>query len=182
MQQVNTKMIKKIESKKAVSPMIGYILLISAAILMSTLVYVWLKTYVPKEALECPDATSLFIKNYTCSLNDLNITMRNNGNFNIAGYFIRIANVSGQELATVDLSRKLKNQFGGKIVGNSVLFSVSEEGNSFTPNEEATHIFDASGTGTIYFVELTPTRIQEQDGKTRTANCGNSKIKEEVTC
>ena len=174
--------LRKIKSKKAVSPMIGYILLISAAILMSVIVYVWLKTYVPKEALECPDATSLFIKNYTCILNDLNITMRNNGNFNIAGYFIRIANVSGQELATVDLSRKLKNQFGGLTLGSSILFSPSEGGNSFTPNEEATHAFDVSGISTIYFVELTPTRIQEKDEKTRTASCGNSKIKEEITC
>jgi hypothetical protein len=176
------KKINKEKNKKAVSPMIGYILLISAAILMSVIVYVWLKTYVPKEALECPDSTSLFIKNYTCSLSELNITVRNNGNFNIAGYFIRIANESGQELATVDLSQRLKDQFGGLILRNSILFSSSETGNSFIPNEEGTHVFDISGVSSIYFVELVPTRIQEEDGKTRTASCGDSKIKEEVTC
>jgi len=171
------------KNKKAVSPMIGYILLISAAIFMSVLVYAWLKTYVPKAALECPETTSMFIKNYTCiSNNQLNLTIRNNGNFNIAGYFIRIANISGQELATVDLSQRLQLEFGGVTIGNSVLFDESDPGNSFTPNEESTNVFDITGTNTIYFIELTPIRVQEQDNRARTTSCGNAKIKEEIAC
>jgi len=171
-----------ITNKKAISPMIGYILLISAAVVMSVIVYAWLKTYVPKAALECPDTTSLFIKNYTCDNNELNLTIRNNGNFNVAGYFIRIANVSGQELATVDLSQKLKSDFGGVIVRNSVLFDESKSGNSLTPNEEATNVFDITGVGTIYFVELTPIRIQQIESRERTVSCGSAKIKEEINC
>ncbi|MCK5624924.1 hypothetical protein KAI04_03730 [Candidatus Pacearchaeota archaeon] len=170
------------KNKKAISPMIGYILLISAAILMSVIVYTWLKTYVPNSALECPDTTSIFIKSYTCDSNQLNLTIKNNGNFNVAGYFIRIANVSGQELATVDLSQKLVVQFGGVTIGNSVLFDESNSGNSFAPNEEAINVFDIVGTETIYFIELTPIRIEEINNRNRTASCGNAKIKEEITC
>lgn len=169
-------------NKKAISPMIGYILLISAAILMSVIVYAWLKTYIPKAALECPEATSIFIKDYTCTGNQLNLTIRNNGNFNVAGYFIRIANVSGAELATVDLSQKLQIQFGGVTIGNSVFFDESDPGNSFTPNEESISIFDITGTGTISFIELTPIRVEKQDNRDRTASCGNAKVKEEITC
>jgi len=177
--------LKKIvrRNKKAVSPMIGYILLISAAIFMSVIVYAWLKTYVPRAALECPETTSIFIESYTCIPNNqLNITIRNNGNFNVAGYFIRLANVSGQELATVDLSRRLQSEFGGINISNSVLFSEENPGNSFTPNDEITNVFDITGTGTIYFIELTPIRVEEIDNRDRTASCGNAKIKEEISC
>ena len=171
------------KNKKAISPMIGYILLISSAVLMSVIVYAWLKTYVPQAALECPDTTSIFIKNYTCiSDNQLNLTIRNNGNFNVAGYFVRIANVSGQELATVDLSSQLQIQFGGAIVGNSVLFDESDSGNSFIPNEESTSVFNITDINYIYFIELTPIRIQEVNNRDRTASCGDAKIKEEIVC
>lgn len=174
---------RKITNKKAISPMIGYILLISAAVVMSVIVYAWLKTYIPRAALECPDTTSLFIKNYTCEQNnELNLTIRNNGHFNVAGYFIRIANVSGQELATVDLSQKLKSEFGGITVGNSILVSESEPGNSLTPNEEVTNVFDIFGVNDIYFVELTPIRRQQIESRERTVSCGHAKIKEEITC
>ncbi len=175
-------MIKRM-NKKAVSPMIGYILLISAAIFMGVIVYAWLKTYVPTAALECPDTTSIFIKNYTCNLNnELNITIKNNGNFNIAGYFIRVANVSGQETATIDLSQRLNQDFGGVIIGNAVLISESAAGNSLSSNEEATNIFDIDGINNIYLVELTPIRYQEVNNKNRTVSCADAKAKEEIVC
>jgi len=130
-------MLKKIKrkNKKAISAMIGYILLISIAVVMSVIIFTWLKTYIPKAALECPDTTSLFIKNYTCvEGGELNLTIRNNGNFNVAGYFIRVANVSGQELATIDLSQKLKSEFGGITIGNSILVNESSTLPSNTPS------------------------------------------------
>ena len=173
----------KKRNKKAISPMIGYILLISAAIFMSAIVYVWLKTYVPKAAIECPDSTSIFIKDYNCTLNkELNLTIKNNGNFNVAVYFIRIANESGVELATIELSQRLSTEWGGVIIGNSVLFDNTEPGNSLSPNEEQTNSFNIEDLGTIYFVELTPIRIQEEENRVRTVSCGRAKIKEELTC
>lgn len=162
--------------------MIGYVLLVSIALVMAGVVTIWLKTYVPKDVLECPDTTSIFIKEYSCQGNELNITVRNNGNFNVAGYFIRIANVSPeQELATTDLSSKLKSDFGGILFGNSILFS-EEKGNSLAPNEESKNVFDITGTNTLYFVELVPIRFEEENNKQRTASCGNAKVREEITC
>jgi len=178
-------MLKKIKrkNKKAISAMIGYILLISIAVVMSVIIFTWLKTYIPKAALECPDTTSLFIKNYTCvEGGELNLTIRNNGNFNVAGYFIRVANVSGQELATIDLSQKLKSEFGGITIGNSILVNESALGNSLTPNEEVTNVFNITETGTIYFVELTPIRIQQTKNRERSVSCGDAKLKEEINC
>lgn len=88
------------KNKKAVSIMIGYILLVTAAVVMGVIVYQWLKTYVPKEAIECPDDVSLFIKDYTCNnlTKELTLALQNNGKFSIAGYFIHVKNDSAQNL------------------------------------------------------------------------------------
>ena len=174
-------MLKKIKrkNKKAVSVMIGYVLLISAAIFLSVIVYAWLKTYVPKAALECPETTSIFIKNYLCDSDELQITLKNNGKFNLTGYFIRATNSPEQELATIDLSSKLSE--GGIKVGNSILFKEGNE-NTLGPNSEKTHKFDLTEIGPIYSIEIIPIRYQEQDNKIRLVSCGDAKIKEELTC
>ena len=41
--------------------MIGYILLITFAIVIAVVVFQWLKTYVPKEGIACPDEVSIYI-------------------------------------------------------------------------------------------------------------------------
>lgn len=170
------------KNKRAISPMISYILLISIVVVIGLLVYAWLKTYVPRESLECPDSVSLFVKDYDYIQNSqLNITIKNNGNFNIAGYFIRAANQSSeQEIAATDLSSRINTDYGGTIVGNSIMFELSSEENSFIPSEETIHVFDVSGMNEIYFIEITPIRIQKQESITRTVTCGGAKIKEEI--
>jgi len=178
-------MIKKIKNKKAISPMIGYILLISIVVVLSLIVYTWLKTYVPQDSLECPDSTSMFIRSYEYAPNNqLNITIKNNGNFNIGGYFIRAATQSpDQGLAATDLSAGLIDSFGGtNLRGGLVIFELQEGGNtnSFSPNQEVTHVFDISGIDAIFFIELTPIRYQEHESIKRTVTCGSAKIKEEI--
>lgn len=171
------------KNKLGISPLIGYILLIAGLLAISVLVYAWLKTYIPKESLECPSTTSIFISDYNCTTNNLlNVTIKNNGNFNIAGYFIRISNTSGQDIATIDLSSKLDKDEGGEIFGNSILLSSSETENSLSPEEKSSNIFNITNYNTIYFVELTPIRFQTESNKQRTVSCANAKIKEELTC
>jgi len=172
------KKIRTIKNKKAISVMIGYVLLISAAIFMSAIVYAWLKTYVPKAALECPDTTSIFMKNYLYDGNELQITLKNNGKFNLAGYFIRATNSPEQELATIDLSSKLFD--GGVKVDNFILFKEGNE-NILGPNQETIQKFNVTEIGPIYSIEIIPTRYQEQDNKMRFVSCGNAKIRWLIT-
>jgi len=174
---------KRIEKKdkRAISVMIGYILLISVAVVMAIIVYSWLKTYVPKESLDCPDGVSILIKDYTCDSNQLSITTLNNGRFNVAGYFVRVADNPDLELATIDLSKDLTPESAGKQFGNGILFAQGS-GNSLQPSEEATNIFDISSLTTLYFVELAPLRFQEEEGRERLVSCANKKVKEEFTC
>ena len=174
-------MIKK-RDKRAISIMIGYVLLISTAVIMSVVVYQWLKTYVPSESLECPSEVSLFIKSYTCDLDELSITLKNNGNFNIAGYLIRASTQEGQEIAATDLSNSLKEEQGGITYQSSSVLFTGEGDNSLTPNDEATNVFDVSEIANIYFIELIPMRFQTEKNKVRLASCSGKKIKEEIIC
>ena len=163
--------------------MIGYILLVTAAIVMGSLVYQWLKTYVPSEILSCPGDTSIFLKEYSCNptSHQLNITLKNNGKFNIAGYFIHVTNESSQELATKDISLYVKS--GGVAAGGSVIF-VAGSDNPMKPGEEKKSNFNLTNLnlGTIYLIEIIPARFQRVENKLSFVSCGNTKIKENVVC
>lgn len=168
-----------LKNKKAISIMIGYVLLITSAIVISGIVYQWMKTYVPKDAINCPDGVSAYIDEIKCKkigVNDfqLNLTLKNNGRFNIAGYFIRATNSSEQELATIDLS--IYTPEGADSQG-SVLFGVK---NYFEPGEKRKNIFNLIFP--VNSIEIIPLRFQSFENKERLVSCQNSKIKEKITC
>ncbi len=171
-------MIRK--KKKGLSVMIGYILLITFGIIMSIIVYSYLKTYVPKDLLKCDEGSSLFIKEVNCSGTSLNITLKNNGKFNIAGYFIHAANNSAQEVATVDLSSKVHNDTltGPIIMGSVVMFWTTP--NFLLPNQEKTHEYTLDHV--ISQIQITPVRYENEGNLQRLASCGNAKILEDLYC
>jgi hypothetical protein len=169
--------------KKGISVMIGYVLLIVAVIVMGSLVYTWLKSYVPAEAIDCPDGTSVFINNWECSPHvnggwQLNVTLRNNGRFNIGGYFLRSTDTADQELATTDISGKLTN-FSGVRLGNAVKF-VPGSDNPLEPGDEATNVFDLENK--IYLIEVLPLRFQTEENKNTLVSCAGAKIREVINC
>jgi hypothetical protein len=166
------------KNRKGISIMIGYVLLITTAIVISAIVYQWVKSYVPTDPVGCPDDVSIFVKErtYTCESDILNITLRNNGKFNIGGYLIHATDSPEQDLvASISLSEYTPLGLGR---AGAVIFSGL--GNSFKPNDQIENIFDLSGAGigTIYTVEVTP--ILHQDSKR--IICGNAKVKEDLTC
>jgi FlaG/FlaF family flagellin (archaellin) len=172
-------------NKKGVSVVIGYVLLIAISIVMSVLVYQWLKTYVPTETLECPEDTSVFIKeaSYDCIAKTLTVTLQNNGKFSVGGFFIHSSTNSNLDsIATIDLSSKLTS--GGVIEGNSVLYG--EVVNALTPeypNNEKTSIFDVTSYGsTLTEIEIIPLRFQEEDNRKRVVSCSNAEVRESLTC
>ena len=168
--------------KKGISVMVGYVLLIVFVIIIGGIVYQWLKTYIPAQALECPDGVSLFIKEaeFNDSNSRLMITLRNNGRFNLAGYFIHATNSSDQELPIIDLSGYLNYTDGpGRIYGNSVLFFdvelVSDDLNLFAPGSEKSYFFDIPPEiGEPHLIRITPTRFQDVDERERFVSCSNA--------
>jgi hypothetical protein len=137
---------------------------------------------VPKDSLECSEGTSVFIKDitYSCSANRLTITLANNGRFSVDGYYIRVSNQSGDQLAVIDISLKIAS--GGEVYGNAVQFN-SLSINNFKPSSgERTAEFNVAGYGTLYKVEIVPTRFQTIDNKNRFLSCGNAKVEEILAC
>ena len=180
----------KKRDKKALSVMIGYILLITFGIVLSVIVYAYLKTYVPKEFLKCPEGVSIFIEEVNCSDNattsnrDINLTMENNGKFNLAGYFIHATNSSDQEVATIDLSQEIiqDSTDGPVVVSNSIIFTTtSTDVNSFKPNNETTHYF-VNISENISQIEIIPIRYETKGSTQRLASCGNSRVWEISNC
>lgn len=183
-----------LKHKRGLSLIIGYILLVAISIVMSIVVYQWLKTYVPTESIECDDGTSIFISDisYNCALGTLGITVKNNGKFSVNGYFIRVSNNPAEEIATIDISSKIIAEMGGSTYGNtnSIAFSdstcTSDCENTLTPGPPTNTralTFGVSDYGSsLMKIELIPTRIQEIDNKKRLVSCGDAKIEETFAC
>ena len=170
--------------KKGISVMIGYVILISVALVMGAIVFAWIRSYVPAETAKCPDGTSLFIKSsvYDCDLDTLSFTIKNNGRFNVAGYFIHASNKTGQELAIIDLTEFITEGDPGPIKLNTgVKFHLSGE-NTVAPGEEADHEFSSLVDGDFYFLEIVPIRYQKDGVKTKVVSCSNSRIKYFLSC
>lgn len=172
------------KNKKGLSIVIGYILLIAISIVMSVIVFQWLRTYVPKDSLQCSEGTSVFIKDisYNCTSMMLKVTLKNNGKFSVDGYFIHASNKSGEELATIDLSSRITS--GGNVSGSSITFDPFNQ-NALTPDEPTNvkvSYFNATGYGLLYKIEIIPIRIQEQENKRRVVSCSDAKVEEALTC
>jgi len=167
-------------NKKGVSVMVGYVLLIAVAVVMGTIVYQTLKTYVPIDPPMCPSEVSAFIKSYECgAIRNITISVQNNGKFNLAGYYIHISNIEGSEIATFDLSPNVIS--GGMGAGGAVMFVTSSD-NAISPGETVTTEFSLSGfQGNITLIEVIPARFQEIEGRQTFVSCGAAKIQERVS-
>jgi len=167
---------KIIRGKLGVSIMIGYVLLITGAIIVGAIVYTWMKSYVPRETPECPEGVSLFIEDLVCEQEDtnwnLNLTIKNNGRFEVNGYYIKAGKTVGQ-LATIDISKNLTS--GGSFQSGIVLFpGALEPGNNTKMRYELKE--------PICLIEIIPIRYEVIEGKNRLVSCGDAKVKEEFTC
>jgi len=168
------------KNKKGVSVVIGYVLLITFGIILSFVVYTYLKTYIPSEIMGCPEGASIFLKDYSCTDNQLNITLKNNGKFNLEGYFIHGTNSSEENLATVNLAKSFsESNFDGMNTSSVVYFHVPVS-NSLEPGDDIFHIFDLKNK--VYSLEIIPARFQEEGSTEKFVSCGAAKIKEILTC
>ena len=168
-----------IRNKKGVSIMIGYVLLVSFVLVMGVVVYQWMKTYIPRASLECPDGVSIFVEDYQCSADQLTFTLKNNGKFNIGGYFIYATTSVGQELATKDLSQNIT--LGGDALAPSGI-KIYGLDNSMKPNAQNSFEYDLVGVDDVYSVEIIPIRWQEANRKKSIVSCSIAKIRESLDC
>lgn len=171
------------QDKKGVSVIIGYVLLITFAAVIGVIVFQWMKTYVPQDQLSCPDGVSIFIDNYNCSSNILTITFKNNGNFDIGGYFIYATRSAEEELATIDLSKN-NTQVSSRLNPLGIKFGNAASivtKNSFTPDAEETDQYNITGIS-LYSIEILPIRWQESRNRNVLVSCSDAKISEIIQC
>jgi len=175
----------RLGNKKGISVMIGYILLVVFALIISVTIYQWLKSFVPASSLECPDGVSVFLENasYDSGADKLTITIVNNGRFNVGGYFASISTSADQDLPNVDISPYLNEEESSAInLSSSVLFIQGSEDNPFIPGERETHVFYIpAATGTPYLVRVVPTRQEKIEGKVTFIGCGDARVDQVVT-
>ena len=64
----------KINNKKAVSLMISYVLLVTIAIIMSIIVFTYLKTIANVEpVIDCKEGTSIVVEDYSCDAGSFDV-------------------------------------------------------------------------------------------------------------
>jgi hypothetical protein len=98
---------RNINNKKAVSEIVAYVILITIALGLATLVFTWLKFQANLPAgEECPDDVAIIIKSavYNCATNNLDLVLQNKGLFNITGYRVRVSQQTGAEIGEIDLT------------------------------------------------------------------------------
>ncbi len=174
-------------NKKGVSLMIGYVLLITIAVVMGGVMYAWMKSYVPTEELACPEGVSIIVTSHYYNNTDpnnatINITIKNNGRFSFAGYYIKATNDPTQTLATIDLaSRLIQTDSNLFKYANAVILGGGNQ-NTFTPGNATYNLFNVSGMGKIETIELIPVRWQkDSNNKLRFLGCKDiTKFKENI--
>ncbi|MBI2045575.1 hypothetical protein HYT23_05955 [Candidatus Pacearchaeota archaeon] len=177
-------MLRGIRKKKGVSEIVGYVLLVSLAVVMGGVLYAWLSSWIPKDIPDCPEGTSLMVKeqSYDCQTQTLYLTLANNGRFGIGGYFIKATESPSQKVATTDISQLLNDSFGDafKFPPSSIVMGDANN-NTFVPNSEVQNIFNLETIGQIYSIEIIPARWQTEDNRLRFVACGEDSIlKQEV--
>jgi hypothetical protein len=82
--------------KKGVSEIVSYVILIIIAVAIGALVFNYLQVLIPKDRPECGDGVSLSINEASCdsTYQNLDLSVRNTGRFNIDASYIRIGNLS----------------------------------------------------------------------------------------
>ena len=148
-------------NKKAISAIVGEVLLIVLALVMAGLVYTWLKAYVAKPLPEefCPDGVALIVADYKCENDFVNLTLRNQGRFIVDGMIARISNDS-QEIAVYTLAETVKDVFGDyNIEITKVSFTPA-----LNPGQEQIKSFNYSKYNQITFLEIEPTKGTDKYG------------------
>jgi hypothetical protein len=87
------------ESKKGVSEMVSYVILISITVTLAVIVFMWLKDYgnIVAPKIDCDEGTSMIITGYRCSAGVIYLEVKNNGMFSIDGFMLYFSNNSKRE-------------------------------------------------------------------------------------
>jgi len=152
-------------NKKAVSELIGVVLMITMALVMAGLVYGWLKFYVSKPIPEdlCPDGISLIVSEYQCLAESrINITFQNQGRFDIDQVLIKINNETGKP-AIYPLF-EMRMQDDGTLAEIPLIY-IPFSPNVLSSGDRQTKTFSYEKYSKIVTMEIEPTKGTDKYGR-----------------
>jgi len=83
------------KKEKGVSLMVSYILLISIGLIMAVSIFSWLRYVANVEpVVSCEDGSSIIILETNCRNDVLELTLKNNGRFNLEGVLVTVGDNS----------------------------------------------------------------------------------------
>ncbi len=170
-------------NKKGVSVVVGYVLLITFGIIISVIVYSYLKSFVPSDTPACPDGVSIFVRNYSydCTTGVLNLTLENNGKFNINGYFAHGSTNPNATIATEDFSKMFNsNRSNNGTTLTGAVFFYRNTSMPFVFGDKTMQSFTL--TNRTYTIEIIPARFQMENNVQRFAVCGGAQVTQELSC
>ncbi len=168
-------------NRKAVSEMIGYVLLIAIAIAISLIVYTFVKAYVPVMSEACPDETKIIIENYTClerynggADKVLRLSTRNQGLHTVEGFVAHISNESGkQPVNPINVIDAPKGEQPG------VVFYIDDPVRSgLAPGEAKDILLNYTKYGDVRKIEIKPFRM----GKNTLVLCEAGVFSQDIEC
>ena len=130
------------KNKKGLSNLVAYVLLIVITLALSVTVYNWLKVYVSEPEVEtCSDDVNIILASYSCVGDNLNITLKNKGLFEVDGYILRGHNRSDARAG---------------------IYLIEELNVSIPPGGEYFKEYDVGGVvDNITFLEVQPFMIED---------------------
>ena len=150
-------------NKRGVSEIVSYVILIVMVMAISSLVFYWTKSLVPKDNIECPEV-SLIINDYECDNNVFRLVVSNKGLFDVSGYYIWAENeTEGRKI----LLKEINGLKEGKV----------EFTNKLSSGQEYESSFDYSAYGSIKNVEIEPFVFDEEE-----ILCNKAIIKQNIDC
>jgi hypothetical protein len=173
-----------LQTKKAVSPIIAYVLLIGIGLTLATITFQLLKTYVPKDAIECPSSVSARITNSSCTLNERNyeieILIQNNGLFKFSGFYSYYGKDIEKRIAETNLAQySIETNKYTNMRGENIYLT-----NPLNPDQEILlkFIIPVSEGEEKMIVELTPFQLEVIKSKTQLAACTQARINQIINC
>lgn len=168
---------KKINNKKGLSEIVGYVILVVIAVSLAVLVYNWLKLQLPQEKPQCSENLGLIIKEMKCNAetDTINLTLSNKGFFNIEGVNIRIANETNGAPAHV-----LTQTAEGEINNEGYFYFEP----ALQPNLNLKQEYSYAQHNKIRKIQIIPFIYEKKIGsnKQQIVLCSNSKIVEDISC
>lgn len=160
------------KDKKGLSVIVGYVLLITFAVIMGVLVYNWMSSYVFTEEEKCSEDVSLFVKsyNYSCSSGELFIEFQNKGLFNISAFKIRGSTNPNREIATI--------RFEGIAGTDYFVFQKPLFPNGESQEVKINYNKESSEDPDLFFLEITPYIFENKKSRI----CTNAQIRQDVSC